>query len=167
MRLDAVSNLSCWSGPSAWSSRPGPRILAAALSLAEWPVSSASGPCPWDCKRRPVFSRTSRAREGCRTGHQGNVRHGCRHGQLIRDHWGNPERLRSERAFTHLCGVVPIPASPRQTGSRHRRHRGGDRSANRALHIAAVVRMRFFSRTRAYVVRRTSEGSPNQRSSDA
>jgi hypothetical protein len=36
-------------------------------------------------------------------------------------------------------------------------HRGGDRSADRALHIAVVVRMRHCERTRAYVARRTAE----------
>ena len=69
----------------------------------------------------------------------------------------NPDRLRSEAAFAHLCGVAPIPASSGKT-QRHRLHRGGDRSANRALHIAVVVRMRYCPKTRAYVDRRTTEG---------
>lgn len=69
----------------------------------------------------------------------------------------NPDRLRSERAFAHLCGVAPIPASSGKT-NRHRLHRGGDRSANRALHIAVIVRMRYCTKTRDYVARRTAEG---------
>ena len=69
----------------------------------------------------------------------------------------NPDRLRSEAAFARLCGVAPIPASSGKT-TRHRLHRGGDRSANRALHIAVIVRMRYCERTRKYVERRTSEG---------
>jgi len=69
----------------------------------------------------------------------------------------NPDRLRSERAFAHLCGVAPIPASSGKT-NRHRLHRGGDRSANRALHIAVIVRMRYCPKTRAYVARRTAQG---------
>jgi len=69
----------------------------------------------------------------------------------------NPDRLRSERAFAHLCGVAPIPASSGKT-NRHRLHRGGDRSANRALHIAVIVRMRYCPKTRAYVARRSAEG---------
>jgi transposase len=69
----------------------------------------------------------------------------------------NPERLRSEAAFARLCGVAPIPASSGKT-NRHRLHRGGDRSANRALHVAVIVRMRYCPRTRAYVVRRTAQG---------
>lgn len=41
---------------------------------------------------------------------------------------------------------------------RHRINRGGDRRLNRALHMAAVTRMRMAPRTRAYVERRTAEG---------
>jgi transposase len=44
----------------------------------------------------------------------------------------NPERLRSEGAFAHLCGVAPIPASSGKI-TRHRLDRGGDRQANSAL----------------------------------
>lgn len=69
----------------------------------------------------------------------------------------NPDRLRSEAAFARLCGVAPIPASSGKT-NRHRLHRGGDRSANRALHTSVIVRMRYCERTRAYVARRTAEG---------
>ncbi|MEU5845386.1 transposase [Saccharopolyspora shandongensis] len=43
----------------------------------------------------------------------------------------NPERMRSEAAFTHLAGVAPIPASSGRT-HRHRLNRGGDRAANNA-----------------------------------
>lgn len=69
----------------------------------------------------------------------------------------NPDRLRNEASFAHLCGVAPIPASSGKT-TRHRLHRGGDRSGNRALHLAVIVRLRYCERTRAYVARRTSEG---------
>lgn len=69
----------------------------------------------------------------------------------------NPDRLRSESAFARLCGVAPIPASSGRT-NRHRLHRGGNRQANSALHIAAVVRMRYCPRTQAYVQRRTEQG---------
>jgi transposase len=78
-------------------------------------------------------------------------------GQLLVTAGDNPERLRGEAAFAHLCGVAPIPASSGRT-HRHRLHRGGDRGANRALHLAVVVRMRYCPRTRAYVQRRTKEG---------
>lgn len=69
----------------------------------------------------------------------------------------NPDRLRSESAFAHLCGVAPIPASSGKT-NRHRLHRGGDRSANHALHIAVIVRLRYCQRTKAYAARRTADG---------
>jgi transposase len=69
----------------------------------------------------------------------------------------NPDRLRSEGAFAHLCGVAPIPASSGKT-NRHRLHRGGDRSANHALHIAVIVRLRYCQRTKAYAARRTADG---------
>ena len=69
----------------------------------------------------------------------------------------NPDRLRSEAAFAHLCGVAPIPASSGKT-NRHRLHRGGDRSGNRALHIAAVVRLRYDQRSRDYATCRTGQG---------
>jgi transposase len=69
----------------------------------------------------------------------------------------NPERLRSEAAFAHLCGVAPIPASSGRT-TRHRLNRGGDRDANGALYLVATGRMAWDPRTRAYVARRTAEG---------
>jgi transposase len=49
----------------------------------------------------------------------------------------NPERLRSEAAFAHLCGVAPIPASSGKI-TRHRLNRGGNREANWALYLIAV-----------------------------
>jgi len=78
-------------------------------------------------------------------------------GQLLVSAGQNPERLRSEAAFARLCGAAPMPASSGRT-SRHRLSRGGDRQANRALHMAVVVRMRRCPRTKAYVERRTAEG---------
>jgi hypothetical protein len=48
--------------------------------------------------------------------------------------------LRSRRHTQ--CGVAPIPASSGKT-NRHRLHRGGDRAGNSALHIAAVLRLRY------------------------
>jgi transposase len=46
----------------------------------------------------------------------------------------NPERLRSEAAWAHLCAAAPIPASSGKTQNRHRLNRGGDRQANHALY---------------------------------
>ena len=78
-------------------------------------------------------------------------------GALLVSAGDNPERLRSEAAFAHLCGVAPIDASSGLT-SRKRLNRGGDRSANQALWRIVMVRMVFDQRTRAYVARRTAEG---------
>ncbi len=69
----------------------------------------------------------------------------------------NPERLRDEAAFAHLCGVAPIPASSGKT-VRHRLNRHGNRDANRALYVIAVCRMSRDERTRSYVAKRTAEG---------
>jgi len=69
----------------------------------------------------------------------------------------NPDRQLGEAAFAHLCGVAPLPASSGKT-VRHRLNRGGDRQANRALHLLAVRRLRWDPATRAYVERRTAEG---------
>lgn len=68
-----------------------------------------------------------------------------------------PERMRTESAFAHLCGVAPLPASSGKT-SRHRLNRGGDRQANYALYILAVTRMAWDPRTRAYVAKRQADG---------
>ena len=69
----------------------------------------------------------------------------------------NPERLRSEAAWAHLCGTAPIPASSGKT-VRHRLNRSGDRQANHALWRIALVRMSHDERTRDYVARRLEEG---------
>jgi transposase len=69
----------------------------------------------------------------------------------------NPQRLKSEASFASLCRVSPIEASSGKV-VRHRLNRGGDRDANRSLHLICVVRMRHDQRTREYVARRTAEG---------
>lgn len=69
----------------------------------------------------------------------------------------NPDRLRSEAAFAHLCGAAPVPASSGRT-NRHRLNRGGDRQANKAFHTIVLVRMKYDQRTQEYVARRTAEG---------
>src|SRR5215207_8372721 len=78
-------------------------------------------------------------------------------GQLLVTAGQNIERLRGEAAFASLCGASPIPASSGKT-TRHRLNYGGDRDANRALHMIAVCRLRYCERTRAYAQRRTAEG---------
>jgi hypothetical protein len=61
-----------------------------------------------------------------------------------------------EAAFAMLCGVAPLPASSGKT-QRHRLNRGGDRQANRALHIIATTRKRWDVRTQAYMKKKTAE----------
>ncbi len=78
-------------------------------------------------------------------------------GQLLATAGDNPDRLHSEAAFAHLCGVAPLPASSGRT-DRHRLNRGGDRAANAALHTIVLCRMRHDPRTRTYVARRTAQG---------
>ena len=78
-------------------------------------------------------------------------------GQLLATTGDNPDRLRSEAAFAHLCGVAPIPASSGRK-DRHRLNRGGDRAANRALHTIVLCRMSWDQRTRVYVERRIQQG---------
>jgi transposase len=69
----------------------------------------------------------------------------------------NPESLRDEAAFAHLCGVSPIEASSgKQT--RYRLNRSGDRQANSALWHIVITRMVYDPRTTEYIARRTKEG---------
>jgi transposase len=70
----------------------------------------------------------------------------------------NPERLRSESSWAHLCGVAPVPASSGKTAGRYRLNRGGDRQANSALWRIVIVRLRSDPATRAYADRRSKEG---------
>ena len=69
----------------------------------------------------------------------------------------NPERLHSEPAWAHLCGVTPIPASSGKV-TRWRLNRGGNRQANSALYRIVLTRMSSHHETRAYVTRRRTEG---------
>ena len=77
--------------------------------------------------------------------------------QLLITAGENIDQFRSEAAFARLCGAAPVPVS---SGKSHRvrLHRGGDRKANRALHMIAVVRLRYDPRTIDYMQRRLTEG---------
>ena len=68
----------------------------------------------------------------------------------------NPERLRNEATFAHLCGVAPLDAS----SGKHERHRlnRGDRQANSALWRVVITRMVDDPRTRDYIDRRMKGG---------
>jgi transposase len=70
----------------------------------------------------------------------------------------HPERLRSEAAFAHLCGVAPIPASSGKTTGRYRLNPAGDRQANHALWRIVITRMSSHPPTQAYVERRLKQG---------
>ncbi len=69
----------------------------------------------------------------------------------------NPQRIRSEAAWAHLCGVAPIQASSGKV-TRVRLNPGGNRQANHALWRIVITRMSSDPRTRAYVDRRLAEG---------
>jgi transposase len=69
----------------------------------------------------------------------------------------NPERLRNEASFAHLCGTSPIDASSGKH-ERHRLNRGGDRQANSALWHIVITRMVSDPPTRAYIERRMKDG---------
>ncbi len=75
--------------------------------------------------------------------------------------WSHDGRVRNEAAFACLAGVNPIPASSGNT-TRYRLNRGGDRSLNAALHIAAVTRMSHDEETRVYVEKRQAEGKTDR-----
>jgi transposase len=77
--------------------------------------------------------------------------------QLLTTAGDNPDRLHTEAAFAHLCGVAPIQASSGRT-DKHRLNRGGDRHANAALYRIVIVRLRHCERTRVYLQRRTRQG---------
>ena len=78
-------------------------------------------------------------------------------GQLLVTAGQNISRLHGEAAFAKICGAAPIQASSGRT-TRHRLDFGGDRQANRALHMIAVCRLRHCQRTQAYAEKRTAEG---------
>ena len=69
----------------------------------------------------------------------------------------NPDRLHSEAAWAHLCGVSPLEASSGKV-TRHRLNRGGDRQANRALWHIVITRLASDPRTQAYMERRVKDG---------
>jgi transposase len=68
----------------------------------------------------------------------------------------NADRIRSEAAWAHLCGVAPLPASSGKI-TRHRLNRGGNRQANHALWRIVFTRLGSEPRTRDYLERRLAE----------
>jgi transposase len=70
----------------------------------------------------------------------------------------NPDRLHSEAAWAHLCGVSPIPADSGKSAGHLRHHQGGDRQANSALWRIVMVRIAHDPETTLYFERRVKEG---------
>ena len=64
---------------------------------------------------------------------------------------------RGAAAFAAANGTAPIPASSGQV-ARHRLNRGGNRQLNRALHVMALVQVRWDPRARAFAERKRAEG---------
>ena len=70
----------------------------------------------------------------------------------------NSERLHSEAAWAHLCGVSPIPTGSGKKSGKVRAHQGGDRQANSALWRIVMVRIAHDPETQVYFERRVKEG---------
>jgi len=77
--------------------------------------------------------------------------------QLLITAGQNPHRIRTDAQFARLTGVAPIPASSGRT-NRMRLHRGGDRQANKTIHMIAVGRLRNHQPAIDYIARRQAEG---------
>ncbi|MBV9195345.1 MAG: hypothetical protein JO168_14465, partial [Solirubrobacterales bacterium] len=78
-------------------------------------------------------------------------------------HAGQPLVTARHRSFPRRGAIrsdLRRQPDPRLLGQdrRHRLNPGGDRQANRALHLIAVCRLRYCQRTRDYAARRTPEG---------
>ena len=77
--------------------------------------------------------------------------------QLLITAGQNPDRITTDAAFARLSGVAPIPASSGKT-NRMRLHRGGDRQANKVIHMVAVGRLKNHRPAIDYLERRTRDG---------
>ena len=75
----------------------------------------------------------------------------------------NPERLHSEAAWAHLCGVAPVPKGSGKTNGKVKAHDGGDRQANSALWRIVMVRIAHDPETQLYFERRVKEGKTKRR----
>ena len=77
--------------------------------------------------------------------------------QLLVTAGQNLDRFRSEAAFAKLTGTAPLPASSGKSRAM-RINRGGDRQANKALHLIAIGRLKNHPATISYRQRRETEG---------
>jgi transposase len=87
--------------------------------------------------------------------HRSPNRSSRRHGLICN---GALRQFGSEKSYAALCGSSPVEISSGRT-NRHRLNRAGDRQANSAPWIIAMVRIRSrHAPTVAYIERRTAEG---------
>jgi len=82
-------------------------------------------------------------------GCHGTIRLLCSAGQNI-------DRLKSDAAFSMLCGTSPIPASS-GNNIHLRLNKGGDRKANSVLYIMAINRIQRCEKTQAFIAKKMSE----------
>jgi transposase len=129
----------------AHSARFALRSIALRIKILDEEIAALDRQLEWLVRR--AAPRTT-GLLGISTGHAG---------RLLVSAGQNIERLRGEASFAALRGASPLPASSGKT-TRHRLNYGGDRDANRALHLIAVCRLRYCPRTRAYARRRAAEG---------
>jgi transposase len=76
---------------------------------------------------------------------------------LIIGEVGDVSRFPSRDHFASYTGTAPIAASSGDH-HRHRLNRAGNRTMNHALHIAAIVQVRYDTPGRAYYLRKIAEG---------
>jgi transposase len=76
---------------------------------------------------------------------------------LIIGEVGDVSRFPSRDHFASYTGTAPIAASSGDH-HRHRLNRAGNRTMNHALHIAAIVQIRYDTPGRAYYLRKIAEG---------
>ncbi|MDP9182597.1 MAG: IS110 family transposase [Actinomycetota bacterium] len=76
---------------------------------------------------------------------------------LILGEVGDVRRFRSKHHFASYTGTAPIDVSSGDQ-DRHRLNRGGNRRLNYALHVAALVQIRYPSPGQTYYLRKRAEG---------
>lgn len=76
---------------------------------------------------------------------------------LILGEVGDVRRFRSKHHFASYTGTAPIDVSSGDQ-DRHRLNRGGNRRLNYALHVAALVQIRYPSPGQVYYLRKRAEG---------
>lgn len=76
---------------------------------------------------------------------------------LILGEVGDVRRFRSKHHFASYTGTAPIDVSSGDH-DRHRLNRGGNRRLNYALHIAALVQIRYAGPGQTYYLRKRAEG---------